>query len=220
MESKFLSISRQDKAEYGHELAYKLAREKLAKIDDIEQQCLKSGALYQVNGSQKAILVQYLNQSYQITFPDIETSLVDSEEKVSIRDKILILHYLARAKGTPNSNRIFTYKELPEGNIYFPTFYQRTVKPLLNYFGQEPSLLADIAQKLSARKADYGDVAVTINVFSRVPIVLVLWRGDSELAPEGNIMFDSNISDYLATEDITVLCENLVWRMVRLLKAQ
>jgi len=218
MKSRYLPLSSQNKSKYGYELAYKLACEQLAKIDNIEQQCLKGGAQYQAKDSQKVILIQYLNQSYQVTLPDIEVSLADSEEKVPIRDKILILHYLTRAKGTPSSNRLIAYKELPEGAHYFPTFYKRTIKPLLGYLGKEPGLLVDAAQKLGGRKVDYGDVAVTIDAFSRVPITLVLWQGDAEFAPEGNIIFDSTISDYLSTEDITVLCESITWRLIKSLK--
>jgi hypothetical protein len=51
-----------------------------------------------------------------------------------------------------------------------------------------------------------------------VPITIILWQGDDELAPQGNILFDATISDYLSTEDITVLCEILTWRLVKLLR--
>ena len=219
MEVKHSLLSSQSNSEYGYELAYKLACEQLAKIDDVKEQCLKSGARYQAIDSKKVIIVEYLNQSYQITLPDIEISLTDSEEKVPIRDKILILHYLTSAKGIPVANKLITYKELPEGVNYFPTFFKRAIKPLLDYFGKEPHRLLDTARVLGGHKADYGDAAVTINALSRVPITLVLWKGDEEFAPEGNIIFDSTISDYLSTDDINVLCETIAWRLVKLLKA-
>ena len=209
----------QNNYEYGYELAYKLACEQLAKLNDIEQQCLKSGAQCLLIDSQKVIIVEYLNQSYRITLPDIEISLTNSEEKVPLKDKILILHYLTQAKGTPSSDKSVAYKELPEGANYFPTFSKRAIKPLVDYFGKEPHLLVDAAAKLGGHKTDYGDAAVTINAFSRVPITFVLWQGDEELPPEGNIMFDSTISDYLSTEDINVLCEAIAWRLVKLLRA-
>jgi hypothetical protein len=113
---------------------------------------------------------------------------------------------------------LIAYKELPEGASYFPTFAKRTIKPLLDHFGKEPHLLLDVAQKLGGNKAEYGDVAVTINAFSYVPITLVLWHGDEEFAPEGSILFDSTISDYLPTEDINVLCETIAWRLVKFSK--
>ena len=218
MESKCVPLPNQKNYEYGNEMAYKLACEQLARIDDIEQQCHKSGALYQEIDSKKVITIKYLDQSYQITLPNIEISLTDSEEQVPIRDKVLILHYLTSAKGNPAANKLITCRELPEGSNYSPTFSKRTIKPLVHHFGQEPQRLVDVAEKLGGHKADYGDVSVTINAFSQVPITLVLWQGDTEFAPEGSIIFDATISDYLSTEDITVLCETITWRLINYLR--
>jgi len=212
-----VSLPSQRNYEYGYKLAYKLACEQLAGLDDIDQQCLRSGVRYQVTDSQRAILLEYLNQSYQITLPDIEISLIDSDADVPLRDKILILHYFTQAKGTTLTNKVITYKELPEGINYFPTFYKRAIKPLLGHFGKEPHRLIDIAENLGGYKVGYGDVAVTINAFSYVPVTLVLWQGDDDFAPEGSILFDSTISDYLTTEDIHVLCETISWKLVRYL---
>jgi len=218
MNNSLLSLPNQKNDEYGYKLAYKLACEQLAKVDGIEQQCLKSGARYLVIDSQQVIIIEYLNQSYQITLPDIEISLMDSEEEVSIRDKILILHYLTSAKGTPTSNKSIAYKELPEGSNYFPTFYKRAIKPLIDHFGKQSHLLVDAAGKLGGYKVDYGDVAVTISAFSRVPITLVLWQGDEEFPPRGSILFDATVSDYISTEDINVLCEIIAWKLVKFLR--
>ena len=218
MESRHFSLPNQQNYEYGYELAYKLACEQLAKFDNIGQQCLKSGARCQVIDSQKIIILEYLNQSYQIVFPDIDISLIDSEEEVPIRDKILILHYFTQAKGTPITNKITAFRELPEGANYFPTFSKRAIKPLLDHFGREPERLIDTAEELGGHKVNYGDVAVTINAFSYVPITLVLWRGDEEFSPEGSILFDSSISEYLSTEDIIVLCQTIGWKLIRYLR--
>ena len=218
MENGYFPLPNQRNYEYGHELAYKLACEQLVQLDNIERQCLRSSARYQVIDSQKTIILEYLNQSYQIVCPDIDISLIDSEQAVPIRDKILILHYFTQAKGTPITNKITTFRELPEGANYFPTFSKRAIKPLLGHFGREPERLIDAARKLGGHKMDYGDVAVTINAFSYVPIILVLWRGDEEFNPEGNILFDSTISDYLPTEDINILCETISWKLVKYLK--
>ena len=218
MENTSLSSLNTKDQEYGYGLAFKLARERLARIDDIEQQCLKSGARYRVIDSRRTVILQYLNQSYLITLPDIEISLVDSAEEVPIRGKVLILHYFTSAKGTPPANKLITFRELLEGDTYFPTYSQRTIKPILTHFGQEPHLLVDAAGRLGGHQADYGDVSVTINAFSHVPITIILWRGDDEFAPQGNMVFDATISDYLPTEDITVLCEIITWRLVKYLR--
>jgi hypothetical protein len=218
MNNSLLSLPEQKNYEYGYKLAYELAGEKLAKVDTVEQQCLNSGARYQVIDSQQLIIIEYLNRSYQITLPDIEISLVGSEEEVPLRNKVLILHYLTRAKGTPLANEVIAYKQLPEGSNYFPTFYKRAIKPLVDHFGRQPQRLIDATKEFGGYKVDYGDLAVTINAFKQVPITLVLWQGDEEFPPEGNILFDATVSDYLSPEDINVLCEIIAWSLVKFLR--
>ncbi|MFC1951706.1 DUF3786 domain-containing protein [Chloroflexota bacterium] len=209
----------QNSCEYGYELACKLGCEQLASLGDIEQQCCKSGARYLEIDSKQVIVIEYLNQSYLVSLPAVMISLMNSEDPVSIKDKILILHYLTSAKDLPLSNKLITYKELPDGINYFPVFYKRAIKPLLDHFGREPRQLIDVAEKLGGHKAGYGDVAVTIYAFSLVPITLVLWQGNKEFPPEGNIMFDTTISGYMSIEDINVLCETITWRLVKQLEA-
>ena len=194
---------------------FNLAAEQLASINDIEEQCRKSDTLYRLRDSQPEIIIQYLNRPYLLTVFDAKVALMDSVEEVPLRDRILILHYFISAKGTPAANKSITFRELPEGSVYFPTFARRTVKPLLDRFAKEPHLLIEVGEKLGGRKADYGDTAVTINAFSRVPITIILWQGDDELSAQGNILFDATIADYLPTEDITVLCEVITWKLIR-----
>lgn len=208
-------VVKKNQSEYGYEYAYQLAREQLSNTENIEQQCHKSGAQYKLIGLKRTIKIEYLNQSYEISLPDIEISLTESEEAIPLRDRILILHYLSQARGNPLTNKVISYKELPEGTNYFPTFHKRAIKPILNHFGKEPGVLVDVAAKLGGYKTYYGDMAVTINAFPRVPITFVLWKGDDDLPPEGNILFDSTISHYLPIEDINVLCEVIAWRLVK-----
>jgi len=211
-------LPRQGNYEYGYTQAYQLACEQLAKIGDIHQQCLRSGVQYLEEDSQQTITLEYLNRTYRVTLPDIDVSLTDSAEEVPLRDKALILHYLILAKGTPIADKLITFKELPEGMNYFPSFSKRVIKPLVDRFGDEPHLLIDAAAILGGYKADYGDVAVAINAFPYVPITLVLWRGDEEFPPSGSIIFDATISDYLSAEDISVLCQTISWKLVKSLK--
>jgi len=211
-----LTVPEQNVREYAHELAYKLACERLAGIKDIEQQCLNSGTQY--IASEKTIIIDYLNQSYRISAPDGEVSFATGEEAVPLKDKILIMDYFTQAKGTPLSNEKITYKELHDGINYFDTFSKRTIQPMVTFFGKEPERLLKIASIFGGQKADYGDTAVTISAFSRVPVSIVLWRGDDEFAPEGSLLFDSTISDYLTNDDIHTLCENIIWKLVRFLK--
>lgn len=204
--------SSQGSGEQGFELSLKLASERLSRISNLEEQCHKSGARYL--GPSK-VVIDYLNQPYHITLPDAEISVENSKTEVPLKDKILVLHYFTLAKGTPPTGILISYKQLPGGVSYFPAFSQRAINPFVRHFGQKPELLINLSAKLGGHKADHGDISVTIDAFNRVPITFALWKGDDELPPNGGILFDANISDYLSTEDVSVLCETIVWKLVK-----
>ena len=215
MKRRLLAPPNQRNYQYGYELALKLAIQKLASIN-IEEQCQKAGAKLKLLASKKIITLEYLNRSYRITLPETDVSLLGSLEPVQPRERLLMLHYLIQAGGNHITGKKITYKELPDGASYFPTFYKRAIKPIVDNFCQEPNQLLDAATRLGGHRADYGDLSVTINAFKYVPLTFILWYGDDELLPEGNILFDSTISSYLSAEDITVLCETIAWRLVKI----
>lgn len=198
--------------ERGFERSHEVAREALAKISDIEEQCRRSGARYL---GPREIVINYLNQPYHIVIPAGKVLLEDSGTEAPLRDRILMLHYFTGAKGTPATGKMIAYRQLQGGVSYFPAFSQRAIAPLTKRFGRSPELLTKAAAKLGGRKADYGDASVTVNAFPRVPITLVLWRGDEEVAPNGSVLFDASIPDYLSTEDVAVLSETIVWKLVK-----
>ena len=203
---------------YGYELAFRLAVERLSEIKDVEEQCRRCDARFLK--SEKTIALDYLNRTYLIKYPEAEVILQGTEEHVTLVDRILLLHYLIQAKGTPLSGQLISFKELPEGTGYFPTFYKRAIKPLVTFFGNKPEQLLEMAELVGGRKTDYGDVSATVHSLPMVPLTLVLWKGDAEFSAEGTIMFDRTITDYLPTEDIIILCQNTSWRLVKLLKSR
>ena len=215
MEDSALSIPDQRNYDKTWGLAYQIACETLAKTD-FEQQCRNSEATCETINSRKVACLNFLNRDYLITLPD-RTTFKDSAEEVPLRDKLLIMHYFLHAGGTPLTNTPMAFKELKEGANYFPTYALRAIKPLVDFFGKKPEMLLEVAPTLGGTKADYGDAAVTIPAFPRVPITLVLWKGDEEFTPEANILFDNTISDYLSTEDLIVLCQVISWSLVKLL---
>jgi hypothetical protein len=213
MAEKNLAVPEPGVREMAHEMALKLARQRLAAITDIEKQCANAGARYLPD--RKSIALVFLGRTYLISYPAGEVSPAESRETIPIKDTILILDYLTRATGSPSTGKTVTYKELHDGINYYPTFAKRAIQPLIGNFGERPEKLAETAKALGGRPADFGDAAVTIDAFPRVSLTFVLWRGDAEFPPEGSILFDSNVSNYLSNDDIHALCEGIAWRLVR-----
>ena len=204
--------SYEDISRESFELAFKLAYKKLENMTS-EEICVNSGASYT---DQNMVMINYLNRPYLVTIPSGEISLGDKKENVPIKDQILILHYLTQAKGTPFTNKVITYGQIEGGKFYVPTFIKRNIDPLLNCFSHRPELLLELAQRIGGTRAAYGDISVSIDAFPRVRIFFILWKGDDEVPPNGTILFDGNIPHYLSSEDVCVLTETLVWKLVRM----
>jgi hypothetical protein len=214
MDNNRLSLPEQRHYEYALNTAYELAAEELRQTN-LSDLYRRTGARYLEKDKEKLILIDYLSRQFVVELPAIEITHAVSEEPVSLREQVLILHYLTQARGTLVTGRLINFKELPDGSIYYPTFAKRTVDPLVKTFGNHPDLLIIAARGVGGLRREYGDVAVAIDVFPFITIVLVLWKGDDEFNPSGSIIFDACIKDYLSTEDITVLCETLVWKLVK-----
>jgi hypothetical protein len=217
MNNRRFSVPEQKNYELAHQQAYKIAREKLAALKDIEEQCRKSGARYRKTGAGAEVTIRYLDEDYVIQSPGAEVVPAGREGEVPLREKLLILHYFLSAGGKPLSGNLITFRELPEGKVYLPTFAKRTTGPLTRFFGGAPERLLETAGKLGGQPAEYGDTSVSIQAFRYVPVSIVIWKGDDEFPPECNILFDSTVTDYLSGEDTIVLCEVITWKLVRLL---
>lgn len=207
------SLPEQNNYEVAYGIAFKIASEKIASISNIDYICIKSGST--LIQSTNLIELKYLNTIYEISWPEIQISQQNSAEPVELRDKILILHYLGNSKGTATTNNIISFKDFFEGSNYFPTFFQRSIQPLIQYFGQSPPIIFDLGKDMGGSKSNFGDASVKFMAFPKVPITYVLWRGDDEFPSNANILFDSTVLDYLPVEDVIVLCQTITWKLVK-----
>ncbi len=197
-------------------LAFELASKRLAAMD-LNELCKKTGA---IPIDDKRVMLNYLNRHYLIDIINSHISPKDEEEgEIPFKDKILILHYLTQAKGTPFTNRLITYAQIQGGRFYCPVFQKRTVEPILRCFGKDPEKLLEISRVFNGSKAPYGDASVKLDPFPMVRFFIILWRGDDEIPPNGNILFDKNITDYLSAEDIAVLSETIIWKLINFVKS-
>jgi hypothetical protein len=215
MDNRRIEVPDNENYEYALEQAYTIVREKLLNIEDFKRHCSNSDSRYSEKDGEKNINVSYLGEEYTVIFPEMEVIKENDKNEIPFREKVLILHYLAQAKGTLLSGKYITFRELPEGPVYFRTFSKRTIQPLVKYFGEDPVRLLDAGKDIGGVPSDLGDTSIIIPAFSRVPVTIVIWKGDEEFPPEGSVVFDANIQDYLTTEDVTVVSEVITWKLVR-----
>jgi len=157
----------------------------------------------------KNLLVKFLADGYSIDIR--ERKVLSSSCNIPAKDfvSILLLHYLAqKLKGLPApSGRWLTFREFPGGQGYYEAFHRRCIKPIVRKYGKNPDALKDILCRLPARQSDGGDASLIIEAFIDVPVLVKLWKQDTEFALDANMYFDSSIKNIFCTEDIVVLAQ-------------
>jgi hypothetical protein len=193
-----------------YSLAFTLAAKDLSKQHP-QEIARRSGAFVEEKKGQIFIDVEVLARRHIITYPQMEITLEDPQEQVPLWKKVLILHYLQKASGVPLQGRLVTFQEIESGPFYMPIFRQRVLNPLVASFGEHPEALVETAvSHFNGEPRGHGDASVTVFALPYVPITLVIWKGDEEFPPQGNLLFDSTVSLYLDIEDLTAVAQVLV----------
>ena len=191
---------------------------------DLNQIAVYAGAEMRGGEEERScICLEFLKKEILISWPDIEFSYNKTPEKeVSIQEKVLLLHYLHGAyalKGPTVVGEWISFQEVPDGKFYLDAFHRRARDPLVRAFGEKPELLERLAKEaFQAVPADQGDVSVIVQALPLVPIELILWAGDDEFPPSGNILFDRSIIDIISAEDIAWLSGMVVYPLVGMAK--
>lgn len=153
--------------------------------------------------------VRFLNDNYSVDPEKRSVLSLSCNVPAKTYLSILILHYLIRAlKGLPAvENKWISFKELPGGAGYYPTFKKRVIDTITGKYGSRPDCLFELTGRFKAKKARLADASVILETFDSVPVLITFWRGDDEFGPEANVLFDKGIRDIFCTEDIVVLAE-------------
>ena len=166
---------------------------------------------------EKRFSVALLSDTYDI---DLDAKLVMSAScNVPAKDyvTILLLHYLAQklalGKLPEPSGEWIDFNQLEGGEGYYPTFRKRTIEHVISKYGSDPDRLLGVLERMPAKKAELGDVSITIYPFKEVAILIKMSKADEEFGPDANILFDRNISRIFCTEDIVVITEMIIHQL-------
>jgi hypothetical protein len=184
---------------------------------DLAERTARSGSRLEITPQgQKRIGLSYLGRDIFLSFPRETIEPSSGGGPISLREEILILHYLEKARGNPLTGKWISFAEIPGGTFYHPVFLKRCKAPLLKYFGEKPDSLLSLAiDEVRGEPWSMGDMGIKIQAFPFVALGLVLWKGDAEFPPDGNVLFDSSITGSLSVEDVVILAETVVWKLVR-----
>jgi hypothetical protein len=125
----------------------------------------------------------------------------------------LLVKY-ARAKQTPLTGKLVSFRQVPGGRAYDPVFEGRVVQPIARHFGDKADRFAKAAEHLGGRPVTQGDKAYVLIPLPMVPLTYVLWKGDAEFAARAQLLLDASAEAYLDAEAITHLASITTSRLL------
>ena len=194
--------------------ALKVAKEEFARRDPKEMAEKAGGEYESASCSNSLISLRLLGQEYTLVHPDGGIESPDHHQ-VGLVAHILLLHYLLYASGKPLSCELFSYKDIPGGEIYFNVFRKRVEMPILNAYGDDPEGFEKACEGSGGLEVPMGDLAYQFQAFPNIPITYIYWNVDEEFPASVQVLFDSSIKDYLPLEDIVFLSEMLSWKLAK-----
>ncbi|OPY27565.1 MAG: hypothetical protein A4E31_01115 [Methanomassiliicoccales archaeon PtaU1.Bin030] len=132
---------------------------------------------------------------------------------------ILVLHYLTNASSVQPSGRTVSYRQLPDGNRYYLSFRSRVTEVIGSMFRENPKLLLGAVKLLGAKKREFGVASVSIPVFPKLPVTVILWSGEDKVRGSANLLFDDTAPQHLSTEDLAAVGSFVVTQLLKV-KAQ
>ena len=168
----------------------------------------------------RGVVVPFFAAAHVVTHPAGEVTAAGGAVPTAVR--ILLLHYLLHADGTPMAHEWCAFRDLPDGMFYARAFAERGPRPLAAAFGgpAEPAAEAGLgrfraaAAALEGEPLDLADAAYAFQILPRLRVAVLLWASDDEFPARASMVFDAAAGHYLPTEDLAGLGGLLARRLV------
>ncbi|MEF9918614.1 MAG: DUF3786 domain-containing protein [Eubacterium sp.] len=184
------------------EKSYCVNKEKFKNFDPMKRS-KATGIKY--NTEKELFVITVLGEKYCVFWPSGEITLMDGGQVTSYSVKIIIMRYMMCAQGKEPTGELIGYKEFPDGNLYYSNFYSRCIQIFAALFNEKGNELTEYMQQINGRIMNKGDISFTFTFMKGVEIGCILWYGDDEFEPEGQILFDKSLIDVLNIKDLAIL---------------
>lgn len=163
------------------------------------------------DAEKKIFTMRMLQKTYEINWPDCEVTCTDKKDgefaimEEDVAAKIFAIRYILRGVKAESTGKYLTYRELPNGDLYFKQFQGRCLMRLAFGFGFKLDQFAAICEKMGAKKLTYADVSYELEFINGHYVRFLLWAGDEEFPPSSQIVFSDNFPLSFETYDLAVV---------------
>lgn len=163
-----------------------------------------------------AFYLDTLGKTVRVSYPDYEFEEVSSttgsqngkSQSGDLRllgewHRLVILHYLNHADGTPVGNGQITIGEMKDGLIRGGNFDRQVEVMIRRQLGNcDPEAVKTACERLGGRIVDTkADLCAVFPFLPNCPVTMNVWFADEEMEGSGRLLLDKSADHYLTVED-------------------
>ena len=158
----------------------------------------------------KHFTIHLMGNTFTISHPEYE---IQGDREPTNPERILFLRYLLDGRSTAPTGVFRTYREFPWGEVYLQQFTGRCIKRFAFSYGSRPEVLRQIVARMPARLIERSDVGFELTLMEGLTMQFLLWLGDDEFPPNGQILFSDNFRFAFTAEDMANIGDIVLNRM-------
>ena len=166
---------------------------------DPEDVCRR--ALCRYDGNKGCYTLSVWGEDYGI-YPDDSRiiRLCDDKSDIKTFQGLFMVHYLLTSKEIPINKEWISAKDIPGGVTFFRGPHEIPAFLIEKRYGDNVEGFSDTCGQLDGIPLDMADQAYSFRIAPRIPVAVLLWKGDDEFPAESKMLFDRSIIEHLALD--------------------
>ncbi|GAX63060.1 L-alanine-DL-glutamate epimerase and related enzymes of enolase superfamily [Candidatus Scalindua japonica] len=152
--------------------------------------------IYTLNSFGQAIIVSMAGKTIDSDSKESDLLL----NKLGDYSRLSILWYLINAKDIAFSKKLVRPENLKGGNIYSKGTHVLPLGRIVDKYGSDIEGFLHRGVEIGSEILNYGDVSLRLFPLPRVPVTIILWKGDEEFSPRADFLFDSTCEHHLPVD--------------------
>jgi uncharacterized protein DUF3786 len=181
---------------------------------DPEDVCRR--ALCRYDGNKGFYTLSVWGEDYCI-FPEESRIMRLGDDNSNIKTflSLFMVHYLLTAKETPISKEWISGKDIPGGSTFFRGPHEIPAYLIEKRYGDNMTGFSGACEILGGTPLDMADRAYSFRIAPRIPVAILLWKGDDEFPVKSKMLFDRSIIDHLALDIVLALAAEVIEKIAQ-----
>lgn len=187
-------------------------------LDGLDRKTTAQRAKCQYLTNPPRYVITMLNTEYAVNLSDKQIFSTQSSgppTPAGFLEQLCLLAYLINAKELPLANKFVGVENLPSGQFFFRGLHSLPTEKLEEVFGKSPESLYEVSERFDAKRCEFGDASIELYVLPRIPLTVIIWRGDDEFDARASILFDQTAGNQLPLDALGALANLAVETLVK-----